>query len=90
MSVVVAGQAIAVFNVAGHLYALDDACIRCGSSLAIGRVNGMTVVCCGCRWRYDVRSGSVRGIPGLQIDTFNVAIVDTHVMIDAVPIPNVR
>ena len=89
LAVAIAGEKIAVFNVDGRLFALDDACIRCGSSLAIGLIDGSSVECCGCGWRYDVRNGTVHGIPGLQCDTFEVAIVGTHVMIDAVPIPHV-
>ena len=88
MSVTVAGETIALFNVGGRLFALDDACIRCGSSLAIGFVDGTSVVCAGCDWRYDVASGCVDGIPGLRSDTFEVAVVDARVMVDAVPMPH--
>lgn len=90
LAVTIAGETIALFNVDGRLFALDDACIRCGSSLAIGVLDGVTVECCGCGWRYDVTSGCVQGIPGLHSDMFEVAIVDAHVMIDAVPIPHAR
>lgn len=88
-SVMVAGEAVAVFNVDGRLYALDDACILCGNSLALGRIDGMSVACAGCDWRYDVASGRVHGIPGLRSDTFEVAVVDAHVMIDAMPMRHV-
>jgi nitrite reductase/ring-hydroxylating ferredoxin subunit len=89
MSVAVVGESIAVFNVDGKLYALDDACILCGTSLAIGLIDCLSVLCAGCDWRYDVTSGCVHGIPGLRIDTFAVAVVDEHVMIDAMPMPHV-
>ena len=88
MSVVVAGEAIAVFNVAGRLYALDDACILCGTSLAIGSIDGTSVLCAGCDWSYDITSGCVHGIPGLRSDTFTVAVIDTRVMVDAMPMPH--
>ncbi len=88
MAVAVAGETIALFNIGGHLFALDDACIRCGSSLAIGFVEGTSVICAGCDWRYDVTSGCVDGIPGLRSDTFEVEVVDAHVMVDAVPMPD--
>ena len=90
LAVAIAGEAIALFNVDGRLFALGDACIRCGSSLAVGLIDGTSVECCGCGWRYDVTNGFVEGIRGLQCDTFEVAIVDTHVMIDAAPISHVR
>ena len=88
--VAIAGETIALFNVDGRLFALDDACIRCGSSLALGVLVSTSVECCGCGWRYDVTNGFVLGIPGLRHDTFEVAIVDAHVMIDAVAIPHAR
>ena len=88
VSVIVAGETIALFNIGGHLFALDDACIRCGSSLAIGVVDGTSVVCASCDWRYDVASGCVDGIPGLRSDTFEVEVVDTHVMVGAVAMPH--
>ena len=89
MSVTVAGGSIALFNVDGHLYALDDACILCGTSLALGLIDGLSVLCAGCDWRYDVTNGCVHGIPGLRIDTFSVTVADAHVMLDAMPMPHV-
>ena len=52
-------QAVALFNVAGRLFGLDDACLRCGGSLAAGTMAGMLVACAGCGWRYDIASGQV-------------------------------
>jgi nitrite reductase/ring-hydroxylating ferredoxin subunit len=89
MSVAVAGIPVAVLNVDGHLYALDDSCILCGTSLAIGLIEGLSILCAGCGWRYDVTSGSVHGIPGLRLDTYAVVVVDAHVMIDAMPMPEI-
>lgn len=90
LAVAVAGETIALFNIEGRVFALCDACIRCGSSLAIGSVDGTSVACIGCGWRYDITSGFVLGIPGLRNDTFDVTVVDAHVMIDAVPTPHTR
>ena len=88
LSVVVAGESVALFNIDGRLFALDDACILCGTSLAIGLIDGTSVLCAGCHWRYDVANGGVHGIPGLRSDTFEVAVVDAHVMVDAMPMPH--
>jgi nitrite reductase/ring-hydroxylating ferredoxin subunit len=88
LSTVIAGETIAVFNVAGRLYAIDDACILCGTSLAGGLIDGTSVVCASCDWRYDLASGCVHGIPGLRSETFEVAVVDAHVMVDAMPMPH--
>jgi nitrite reductase/ring-hydroxylating ferredoxin subunit len=72
---------IALFNVDGRLYAVDDSCVRCGSSLAAGSLDGTTVTCSGCDWRYDVTTGCVCGVPALQIDTFDVTVADSRVTI---------
>jgi 3-phenylpropionate/trans-cinnamate dioxygenase ferredoxin subunit len=81
MAVTASTATIALFNVDGHLYALDDSCVRCGSSLAAGRLDGTTVTCSGCDWEYDVTTGCVCGVPALQIDTFDVTVADSRVTI---------
>ena len=48
VAVAVEGNAIAVFRVGGQTFAIDDACARCGSSLAGGTLRGATVACAGC------------------------------------------
>lgn len=75
--VVTAGdRAVALFNVDGQPYAIEDTCVRCGASLASGTIHGHEVACPGCDWRYDVKSGCIAGVPALCIDTFRVTIVD--------------
>ena len=63
VAVAVAGDAIALFRIDGQTFAIDDACARCGSSLANGTLLGATVACAGCGWEYDVRTGAVGGVP---------------------------
>ena len=81
---------VALFNVRGEVFALDDTCVRCGASLATGTVGTTNVSCPRCDWRYDLATGSVDGVPALQIDTFNVKIVDGNVMLEAALIPQER
>jgi nitrite reductase/ring-hydroxylating ferredoxin subunit len=73
---------IAVFNLAGRLHALEDCCVRCGSSLSAGQVEGTTVRCPRCHWPYDVTSGSVTTIPAIRLDTFPVRVVGAHAMVE--------
>jgi 3-phenylpropionate/trans-cinnamate dioxygenase ferredoxin subunit len=76
---------VALFNVAGQLFAIDDACIRCGASLSDGALAGTRVVCPGCGWGYDVVTGCVEGVPSLRTDTFKVTVVGAHVEVDEAP-----
>jgi nitrite reductase/ring-hydroxylating ferredoxin subunit len=79
--VMIAENAVALFNLDGRLFAIDDACLRCGSSLAAGKLHGAEVACSGCDWRYDVVTGIVAGVPALQSETYEVRVVDAHVMV---------
>jgi 3-phenylpropionate/trans-cinnamate dioxygenase ferredoxin subunit len=79
--------AVALFNVDGRIFAVEDTCVRCGSSLAPGALQGHDVTCPGCGWRYDVRTGCVIGVPALCIDTFKVEIVDSEVMVATTATP---
>ena len=64
---------VALFRIhGGDVFALDDACARCGESLASGTLDGHDVECAGCGWRYDVVTGAMRGVPMLRLDTFAV------------------
>lgn len=79
--VTVCQTTVAVFNVGGRLYAVEDACVRCGSSIAAGSLHGSEVTCHGCDWRYDVTTGCVNGVPALRIDTFEVKTVGARIMV---------
>jgi nitrite reductase/ring-hydroxylating ferredoxin subunit len=84
--VVVGDYEVAIFNGNGHFYALADACLRCGKSLGAGSLCGYTEVCWECGWRYDVRSGSVEGVPRLRIETFTVKVVNARVLVSTFPV----
>jgi nitrite reductase/ring-hydroxylating ferredoxin subunit len=75
------GSTVALFNVGGSIYAIDDFCMRCGGSLAAGTLSGTLVACSGCDWEYDVVTGSVTGIPALRIDTFEVRVAGPDVLV---------
>ena len=73
--------AVALFNVDGQLFAVDDCCARCGTSLAEGALSGAILSCRGCDWRYDVRTGRVNDLPALRLDTFEVKIVASRILV---------
>ena len=51
------GRIIALFNVGGHLHALDGVCPHQGGPLGKGRLTGCTVTCPWHGWQFDVTSG---------------------------------
>jgi nitrite reductase/ring-hydroxylating ferredoxin subunit len=48
---------IALFNVGGDLYALENACPHQGGPIAEGWVEGVTVTCPWHAWCFDLRTG---------------------------------
>jgi nitrite reductase/ring-hydroxylating ferredoxin subunit len=82
--------AIAVWKIDGQIFAIDDLCIRCGSSLAGGTLVDRVLKCSSCDWQYDVATGCVKGVPGLRIETFAVKVVDSRVLIGTTPKKNSR
>ena len=62
----VEGFSIAVFNVDGKLYAIDDSCPHQGSSLAMGSLEGCTVTCRSHGMKVNVTGGRLPG-PGMIV-----------------------
>ena len=65
----VGGRTIAVFNVNGTLYAIDDSCPHQGSSLAMGSLEGCTVTCRSHGMKINVTGGELPG-PGMNVRSF--------------------
>ena len=65
---------VALFAVADAVYAIEDGCLRCGSTLVTGAFEGHVVTCPVCGWRYDVAQGCFVGLPALRIRTFEVHV----------------
>ncbi len=79
--VFVDGKGIALFNVEGAVYALDDSCPHAGSSLAAGKLDGALVQCRAHGLRFDVRTGRMRGIDGFCAKSFPVRVVDGDILV---------
>ena len=77
--------AVALFAIADALFAIDDACVRCGTSLGAGIVQRTIVTCPGCGWRYDIPTGQVKNVPALRAHVYDVSIVDGRVMVSTTP-----
>lgn len=70
------GHSIALFNVAGQLYAIDDSCPHQGASLCGGRLDARTVQCPAHGLRFDLESGCLVNSRALRIATYPVELID--------------
>jgi 3-phenylpropionate/trans-cinnamate dioxygenase ferredoxin subunit len=71
---------IAVYNIDGALYAIEDTCTHDGGDLAGGDVIGFEVECPRHGARFDVRSGEVTRAPAYEpIASFPVQEADGRI-----------
>jgi 3-phenylpropionate/trans-cinnamate dioxygenase ferredoxin subunit len=74
-------KSIALFNVDGQIYAIDDVCAHQGSSLAQGKLDGKVVTCRSHGWRYDVTTGNLTTVPDFGVASYPVQVVEGKIMV---------
>jgi NAD(P)H-dependent nitrite reductase small subunit len=75
---------IAVFNVDGEIFAIDDVCPHFAGSLHEGTVTGETVSCPQHGWCFNLRDGTMTN-GRRSIDTFDVRVDDGQVTVRRTP-----
>jgi nitrite reductase (NADH) small subunit/3-phenylpropionate/trans-cinnamate dioxygenase ferredoxin subunit len=80
----VQGIWIALFNVEGTFYAIDNTCPHAGGPLGEGRLDGTIVECPWHSWKFDVTSGERVGNPNFQVTCCAVRVHGDEVQI-AIP-----
>lgn len=83
-AVVQAGdKTLALFNLGGKFYALDNSCTHVGGPLGEGEVEGNVVICPWHGSRFDILTGAVLGPPARRpVATFPVDVRDGVVYVD--------
>jgi nitrite reductase/ring-hydroxylating ferredoxin subunit len=76
------GKALALFNVDGAYYALDNACSHRGGPLGEGDLDGTVVVCPWHAWRWDVTTGSNVNNPAIKMACYPVSIDGGRVFVE--------
>ena len=79
----VKGKPIALFNVDGQFFAVDNACTHRGGPLAEGAISGHEVTCPWHGARFDVRTGEVAGPPAQKgVARYGVRVTGTDVEVE--------
>ena len=78
------GRDIALYNVAGDIYATDNMCPHQGGPLGEGTLSGKIVTCPWHAWTYDVTTGICPMNPNNAIRTLPVTVEnsDIYVVLD--------
>ncbi|PYS06451.1 MAG: hypothetical protein DMG17_32385 [Acidobacteria bacterium] len=79
----VGGKHIALFNIEGTYYAIDDTCTHKGGPLSEGKIEGSNVTCPWHGSIFDVRTGEVVRPPApIGVSRYNVRVVGDDIEIE--------
>lgn len=79
----VKGQAIAVFNVGGKFYAIEDTCPHVGGPLSEGEFQGTTVTCPWHGAQFDVTTGKVLAPPADEaVKSYSVHVEGDEIQVE--------
>ena len=83
IAVEVAGEKVALFNVEGTFYAIDDTCTHRGGPLCEGEVEGTEVTCPSHGAKFDLTSGSVSSLPAPDgVASYKVVVEENEIKIE--------
>jgi NAD(P)H-dependent nitrite reductase small subunit len=78
----IAGNRIAVFNVNGSFFAIDDICRHKRGTLARGILGGYTVSCPQHGWKFDVTTGRCATNPEGHNRSYPVTVENGEVFVE--------
>ena len=68
------GQSVALFNVNGSFYAIDNTCRHRGGPLGEGSLEGNVVTCPWHMWEYDVTTGELTANRDVKVASYPVQV----------------
>ena len=79
---------VALFNIDGQFFALENACPHQGGPIADGWIEGMTVTCPWHAWCFDLPSGKMTLGDFAWIPRFEVRVEGEDVYVSTEPLPS--
>jgi nitrite reductase/ring-hydroxylating ferredoxin subunit len=81
--IVIAGKTLAVFNVDGAYYAIDNTCTHRSAPLAEGDCHGTEVYCPWHGARFDLKTGAHLSPPAPRgVTSYRVQVVGEEIQVD--------
>lgn len=82
LSVDVDGQPVAIFNIDGRFYAIEDECSHESEMLSGGTVDGLEIICPRHEARFSLVSGDALSPPACEpVAIFPVRVVDGRIQV---------
>lgn len=79
--VVIAEKDVALFNVEGTFYAIDDTCPHAGGSLGTSKLDDKIVTCRGHGMKFDVTTGCFAGTSDFAVKSYEVKVIDGKIFV---------
>ncbi|HXX15069.1 MAG TPA: Rieske 2Fe-2S domain-containing protein [Candidatus Eremiobacteraceae bacterium] len=79
------GKAVALANVAGKFYAINNTCLHRAGPLGQGALEGKIVTCPWHGWQYDVTNGRAVQNPTVGVDCYPVEVRGHDLFVDVGP-----
>lgn len=76
------GRTLAVFNVEGTFYAIDNECSHRGGPLGEGDLDGAIVLCPWHAWRWDVTTGANVNNPAVKVACYPIRERDGSLFVE--------
>ena len=84
----VRGSEIAIFNIQGKFYAVDNLCPHQGGPVVAGKVEGEVLTCPWHRWQFHLPTGISPVNSSVSVKTYPVKVVDGEIRIRMVEEPS--
>ena len=78
----VEGKAIALANVGGTFYAINNTCLHRGGPLGQGVLEGKVLTCPWHGWQFDVTSGKAAQNPAVGVDCYRTEVRGEDIFVE--------
>jgi nitrite reductase/ring-hydroxylating ferredoxin subunit len=76
------GSTLAISNVGGKFYAINNTCLHRGGPLGQGQLSGTTVTCPWHGWQYEVTTGKVTQNPAVGVACYPLEVRGEDIWVD--------
>jgi nitrite reductase/ring-hydroxylating ferredoxin subunit len=76
------GRTVAVANVGGKLFAINNVCLHRGGPLGQGELDAQVVTCPWHGWRYDVTNGKLVANPAVGVEIYPIEVRGDDIFVD--------
>lgn len=83
-------KSVALFNVDGMFYAIDNTCLHRGGPLGEGELEGCVVTCPWHGWKFDVRSGEMTMNTAARVNCYPTRVDGEDVQICGEQLENLQ